>query len=197
MRSVSKFNYNSVSHSHYKFIPVLDDYSRKVLSYEIKTDESSYSISDAVEIAREEAIRLGHKLDPPPKLLSDNGVGFRGNILEGYLMGHGIKHIYGKPYHPQTQGKVERLNKTIKQKTTCLMIYCSPEELRQSVKKAVEEYNARPHESLHNVSPNGVYMGIKEEILARRAEKKKLTLERRKKYNLARKLAQERQETQL
>ena len=170
---------------YYKIIPVLDDYSRRVLSCDVHKDETSYSISDAVELAREEAKRLGHKLDPPPTLLSDNGSGFKGSVLEDYLSMNGIRHIYGKPYHPQTQGKVERFNLTIKQKTTYLMVYCSPEELRQAVRKAVDEYNARPHESLSNVSPNDVYAGRKEEILKKRAEKKRLTLERRKMYNLA------------
>ena len=172
---------------YYKIIPVLDDLSRKVLSGDVHRDESSYSISDAVEMAREEAKRLGHTLDPPPMLLSDNGAGFKGGVLEGYLSMNGIRHIYGKPYHPQTQGKVERLNRTIKQRTTYLMVYCSPDELREAVKKAVDEYNARPHESLNNVSPNDVYAGRKEEILQKRAEKKRLTLERRKMYNLAKK----------
>jgi len=170
---------------YYKAIPVLDDHSRKVLSGDIHPDESSYSISDAVEQAREEALRLGHKLDPPPKLLSDNGSGFKGSVLEDYLSMHGIKHIFGKPYHPQTQGKVERFNRTIKQKTVYLVVYCSPDELREGFRKAIDEYNARPHEGLGNVSPNDVYAGRKEEILRKRAEKKRLTLERRKKYNLA------------
>jgi hypothetical protein len=41
-----------------------------------------------------------------------------------------------------------------------------------------------PHESLDNVSPNDVYAGQKEAILQKRQEKKRLTIERRKKYNL-------------
>jgi hypothetical protein len=52
------------------------------------------------------------------------------------------------------------------------------------VDEAIIVYSNMPHESLGNVSPNDVYAGRKEEILKRRAEKKRLTLERRKKYNL-------------
>lgn len=170
---------------YYKYIPVLDDFSRKVLSDELHPDETAFSISDAIEIAHETAIKEGHSLNPPPVLLTDNGAGFVSDILAGYLKRYGIRQIHGKPYHPQTQGKVERFNRTIKQKTTYLIVYCSPEDLRQSIKQAVAEYNARPHESLQNVSPNDVYAGRKEEILKRRADLKKLTLERRKKYNLA------------
>jgi len=53
--------------------------------------------------------------------------------------------------------------------------------LRDTVKK----YNDTPHSAHKNVSPADVYAGRKEEILRRRESLKKLTLERRKAYNLA------------
>jgi putative transposase len=64
------------------------------------------------------------------------------------------------------------------------LVYCSPEELKKAVAEAIKIYNATPHESLSNVSPNDVYAGIKEDILQKRKEKKRLTLESRKKYYL-------------
>jgi hypothetical protein len=47
----------------------------------------------------------------------------------------------------------------------------------------MEWYNNRPHEALKNVSPNDFYTGRKEQILQCRADKKKLTLKKRKAYN--------------
>ena len=91
--------------------------------------------------------------------------------------------IYSTPYHPQGRGKIERFNRSIKGKL-CLVVYCSPEELQQATDEAIHVYNATPHESLQNVSPENVYAGRKEEILEKRREKKRLTLERRKQYNL-------------
>lgn len=172
-----------VGWGYYKGIPVQDDYSRKILAFPLKPDETSVSISDAIEEALETARGEGHTLEIKPVLLSDNGSGYVGHVLDGYLKAHGIRHIFGRPYHPQTQGKVEHINKRIKQKV-CLLVYCSPEELRLAIEKAVREYNATPHEVLGNVSPNDVYAGRRDEILKRRAEKKRLTLERRKNYNL-------------
>lgn len=168
----------------YKYIPVLDDYSRYALTDELKLDETGYSISDAMEAAMEEARSLGHTLDPKPLLLSDNGSAFAGEVLAAYLRVHGIVHIFGKPFHPQTQGKVERFNRTTKSKTVNLIVYCSPDELQAALSAAIKIYNHTPHTALSNVSPYDVYMGRKEEILNRRADLKKLTLERRKKYNL-------------
>jgi transposase InsO family protein len=172
-----------VGWGYYNLLPVEDDYSRKILSYPLSPEESGFSLSDSVEKARENAQSLGHDLKEPPKLYSDNGGGFVSGVLNEYLEGHGIEHIYGTPYHPQGRGKIERFNRTIKDKL-CLVVYCSPDELQEAINKAVETYNNTPHEAHSNVSPNDVYVGRKEEILARRREKKRLTLEHRKKYNL-------------
>ena len=56
--------------------------------------------------------------------------------------------------------------------------------MQEAIDYAIAIYNATPHESLQNISPNDVYAGRKEEILAVRQEKKRLTIERRKMYNL-------------
>jgi putative transposase len=181
MWQIDATNFFVVGWGYYKLIPVLDDYSRKIVAWELMPDESADSISMAVESAVEAA---GVKtMDPKPVLLSDNGSGFTADILAKYLRGHGIRHIFGKPYHPQTQGKVERFNRRIKE-GVCLLVYCSPDELRQALTESISRYNVTPHEGLKNVSPNDVYEGRQEEILKRREEKKRWTLARRKILNL-------------
>jgi hypothetical protein len=64
------------------------------------------------------------------------------------------------------------------------MVYCSPGELRKALDETIVTYNRTPHEALDNVSPNDVYAVRKEVVLQRREEKKRLTLECRKQYNL-------------
>jgi len=172
---------------YYKYLPVLDDYSRRVMNSELMLDESGYSAADAVEISMEEAKRLGHLLNRHPVILTDNGPAFKSWVLGDYLENKGMKHIFGRYYHPQTQGKVERFNRTIKD-YIFVYNYDSPDKLQQALKEGVEWYNNRPHEAHQNVSPNDVYAGRKEEVLKRRAEKKKLTLERRKAYNLSKEI---------
>ena len=175
-----------VGWGYYKLIPVEDDYARKILGQDLRPDESAFSVSDVVEMAIENARREGHLPDGRrPKLYTDNGPGFTSNLMADYLAMHGIKHIFGTPYHPQGRGKIERFNRRIKEKL-CLVVYCSPEELKRAIDEAVTIYNQTPHESLANVSPNDVYAGRKEAILKARAEKKRLALERRKQYNLNR-----------
>lgn len=168
---------------YYKMITVQDDYSRYPLASRLKPDETAFSISDVIEEAIENAKKYGHLKDESrPRFLSDNGPGFTAGILSDYLRMHGIKHIFGKPYHPQTQGKIERFHRSIKEKV-CLLVYCSPEELEKALEKAIRDYSLSPHKSLKNVSPKDVYEGRQGEILERREKKKQLTLERRRLCN--------------
>jgi len=174
-----------VGWGYYKLIPVEDDYSRKIIGYDVLPDETAFSFADVVEIAIENARKEDHLVDKNnmPMLYTDNGSGFISEVMADYLENHKIRHIFGTPYHPQGRGKIERFNRSIKERL-CLVIYCSPGDLKKAVDEAINIYNTTPHESLDNVSPNDVYADRKEEILQKRKEKKRLTLERRKKYNL-------------
>ncbi|MFA5857845.1 MAG: DDE-type integrase/transposase/recombinase [Elusimicrobiota bacterium] len=176
-------NYFVVGWGYYKQITALDDYSRNVVAWDLYPDETCRSISWTIEKAVEEARKLGHLKDgKAPMLLSDNGSGFKASELEIMLSMHGIHHIFGKPYHPQTQGKIERFHRNIKGEV-CLIVYCSPEELKAAVAKSIDRYVHTPHKAHKNVCPLDVYMGRKEEVLEKRRIKKQLTLERRKRYN--------------
>ena len=48
-----------------------------------------------------------------PRLLSDNGSSYVSEELAEWLQGNGMKHSRGAPYHPQTQGKIERWHQTL------------------------------------------------------------------------------------
>jgi len=170
---------------YYKGIPVIDDHSRKLLACPVRPDESGQSASDAVEMALEKAQSEGHAIEEKPTLLTDNGAGFAGEVMAKYLRARGVKHIFGAPYHPQTQGKVERFNRTMKEKVN-LWPHETPEKLQAAIDKMVAEYNDTPHEALKNVSPNDVYAGRKEEVLERRAKIRLKTMARRYAYNMGR-----------
>lgn len=179
-----------VGWGYYKLIPVEDDFSRKVIAWDLRPDETAFSFADIVEMAVENARKEGHLIDKDsmPDLYTDNGSGFTSKLMAEYLAYHGIRHIFGTPYHPQGRGKIERFNRRIKE-SLCLLVYCSPEELKKAIDAAITNYNTTPHESLDNVSPGDVYAGRKEVILQKRREKKRLTLARRKQYNLSRRNA--------
>ncbi len=49
-----------------------------------------------------------------PKLLSDNGPCYISAELQDWLKENGLSHTRGKPYHPMTQGKIERWHRSLK-----------------------------------------------------------------------------------
>ena len=76
-----------------------------------------------------------------------------------YLNEKNMTHTRGRPYHPQTQGKIERWHRSMKNQVL-LENYYLPEELKVRIGKFVEYYNyERYHESLDNLTPADVYYG--------------------------------------
>ena len=51
----------------------------------------------------------------PLRITTDNGPQFKGDFFEKWLRGLGIKHVVSSPYHPQGNGVVERLHRTLNQ----------------------------------------------------------------------------------
>ena len=99
----------------------------------------------------------------------------------------------GRPYHPQTQDKIERWHRSLKNQIV-LENYYFPTKLEAAIKRFVDHYNnARYHESLDNLRPADVYYGRGESILARRKQIKLNTLAMRRKmhaHNRVQSLAQ-------
>jgi len=171
----------------YYLISVLDDYSRFLLAWELKTDMTSASISEVVERAVEWTGTKEMPAEERPRLLSDNGSSYLSHAFEDYLRMLAIRHIRCAPHHPQTNGKIERFHETLKARLN-LLVYSSPEQLRVALEEFIEFYNHRRyHEGIGNVTPADVYYGRREGILRRREEQKRQTLYERFQYNLGQK----------
>ena len=110
-----------------------------------------------------------------PRLLSDNGPCYLSHELKHYLRLQGLEHTRGAPYHPMTQGKIERYHRSMKN-VVKLENYYYPWELEQAIAQFVEHYNHhRYHESLNNVTPADVFFGRHPDILSRRERIKQRT----------------------
>ncbi len=168
----------------YYFISVLDDYSRYILAWAVKPDMTAQSISDVVQQAVEWTDMEQVPIETRARLLSDRGSGYLAHAFEEYLHTLSIRHIYCAPYHPQTNGKIERFHETLKARIN-LLVYPSPEALRDAMAEFIEFYNTRRyHEGIRNVTPADRYYGRHTGTLECRKETKRATIARRKEYNL-------------
>ena len=159
---------------------ILDDYSRYIIAWKLCTNMRTQDVTDTLDLALEasgcDQVHVVHK----PRLLSDNGSSYVSGELAEWLQDKGMKHSRGAPYHPQTQGKIERWHQTLKNRIL-LEHYFLPGDLKAQIEAFVDHYNhQRYHESLNNVTPSDVYFGRDKAILQQRERIKRKTLEARR-----------------
>ena len=167
----------------YYLVTVIDDFSRFILAWDLKSDMAAGSLIDVVQQAVDSTGMTDVPVENRTVLLSDNGPGYLSRQFSQYLRLVGIRHIVASPYHPQTNGKIERYHRTIKGEIN-LVHYGMPVELKEAIKEFVEYYNYRRyHEGLGDVTPYAVYTGRYLEVIQRRKEAKSRTLQARRDYN--------------
>ena len=109
----------------YYLSTVLDDYSRFIVAWRLCTSMSARNVSDTLDEALEftgmDQVRVKHK----PRLLSDNGPSYVASELKTYLDDQGMTHTRGRPYHPMTQGKLERWHRSMKNQVLLEHYYLS------------------------------------------------------------------------
>jgi transposase InsO family protein len=163
---------------------VLDDYSRYIISWKLTTtmgaDDVKLTLDDAIGRTGADQVVVKHR----PRLLSDNGPCYLSKELKEYLKERKMQHTRGAPYHPQTQGKIERYHRSMKN-VVKLENYYYPWELEKAIGQFVDYYNhQRYHESLDNVTPADMFYDRYEEIMDRRQLIKQQTLRCRREENL-------------
>jgi len=174
-----------VGWGYYYLVTVMDDYSRFILGWKLQKDMSANSLIEVVQEAVDATgpDDIGVPVEDRTRLLSDNGSGYVSKAFRDYLRLVGIGHILSAPFHPQTNGKVERYQQSLKKEVNQLP-YELPSELERAIAAFVDYYNYRRyHKSLGDVTPADVLYGRREEILQRRKEVRIQTINRRKDYN--------------
>ena len=159
---------------------ILDDYSRYVIAWKLCTRMRAEDVTDTLELALQasgcDQASVLHK----PRLLSDNGSSYIATDLADWLKAQGMDHVRGAPYHPQTQGKIERWHQTLKNRIL-LENHFFPGDLKGSIGRFITYYNHhRYHESLSNLTPADVYFGRGQSVLQKRERIKRNTINQRR-----------------
>jgi len=135
-------------------LTILDDRSRFAIKIDCK--ENTKGVKDSFEMAF-------FSYGKPETVLSDNGWEFKGlhggyTQFERWLMEHDVLPIHGRPYHPQTQGKIERFHRTMKYEFLKYKSFSNLGELKKEMEKWRRKYNEeRPHSMLDSKSPADIY----------------------------------------
>ena len=141
----------------YSLLTVLDDFGRFCIAFEPLPNKTGLSVTQTLwEVFGRHGL--------PDSILMDNGDCWGSRYqrcltkFEVWLMLLGIKPIHGRPYHPQTQGKVERFHATAKLELGPALVQDSSESVRPILRDFVERYNwVRPHDALGGKVPGSRY----------------------------------------
>lgn len=136
-------------------LDIIDDHSRFLIKIKPLT-----STANAVIPCFKEAF---YEYGMPNAVLSDNGCQFSGfrqgyTQFEKWLMNHNVLPIHGRIKHPQTQGKIERFHRTMKQELLNHNVFENAFEADKALQNWRLKYNnIRPHEALNMKCPAEVY----------------------------------------
>jgi transposase InsO family protein len=140
-------------------VVIVDDYSRFCVGAELCHDQKGESL---IGVLHNCCIRHGK----PGKLLTDQGSGFyswgaKQTLFQQYLDEQKIEHIVSDPHSPQSQGKVERLNQTIKRECLGRVHFNSYAEALQGIADYIRGYNfGRPHQGIDGFRPADRFYGV-------------------------------------
>ena len=165
---------------------IMDDYSRFIIHHELCTTMKTPDVERNVEAA---LIKTGLPEGRRPKILSDNGSCYISEDIKDFMKEKGITQVHGAPNHPQTQGKIERYHRSMKN-VVKLHHYYSLSDLKKAIDEYIEYYNnERYHESLNNCTPASVYNGTNKIILEQRRLLKQKSMKQRRRNHLRSKSA--------
>ena len=159
---------------------VLDDFSRYIVAWKLCTTMMAEDVTATLDLALQASGLDRAMVVHRPRLLSDNGSSYISADLAKWLDRQNMNHVRGAPYHPMTQGKIERWHQTLKNRIL-LENYYLPGDLEAEIGDFITHYNhLRYHESLGNLTPADVYFERGQTILIERERIKRQTITNRR-----------------
>lgn len=168
-------SYLNICGTFYYFIAVLDGCSRYVVHWDIRESMTELDTEIVLQRARE------LYPDARPRIISDNGPQFIAREFKEFVRVSGMTHVRTSPYYPQSNGKFERFNRTLKSECIRPRTPVSLDDARRVVTDYVQRYNTqRLHSALGFVTPHDKLTGRDVEIFAARDRKLETARARRK-----------------
>lgn len=172
--------YINIVGTFYYLCLVLDGYSRYIVHWELRESMTEADIEIILQRARESFPGV------TPRIITDNGPQFVANDFRTFIRLCGMTHIRTSPYYPQSNGKLERVNQTLKVEAIRPAVSSSPDETRRVVENFVDHYNNhRLHSAIGYIAPADKLAGREAEIWAVRDQRLEAARDRRKQRRTA------------
>jgi len=169
------FSYVNVGGTFYYLCSILDGCSRFIVHWEIREAMKEADAEIVLQRAREKYPQAR------PQIISDNGPQFVAKDFKEFLRLWQTTHVYTSPHYPQSNGKLERYHRTLKEQAIRPKTPLSLEDARRVVAEFVEHYNTvRLHSALGYVTPQDRLEGRHQEIYAARDRKLEAAREQRR-----------------
>jgi putative transposase len=168
-------SYINICGTFYYLCSILDGYSRSIVNSSLGERMTECD----VEIVLQEAYEKYP--DKRPRIISDNGPQFVSKDFKEYIRLTGMSHVRTSPYYPQSNGKLERYQGTVKKECIRPKSPLSLEDARRVIDEFVYNYNnVRLHSSIGYITPMDKLQGRSEQIFAQREAKLAAAREARK-----------------
>jgi len=147
-------------------ISLLDGCSRYIVHHELRTNMTEADVEITIERAREKFPKVN------PRIISDNGPQFISKEFKEYMRICQLEHVFTSPYHPQSNGKLERFYRTIKTEEIRKNSYLTLENARKKIEQYIIYYNTvRLHSAIYYLTPEDILLGRTEQRLKQRQDK--------------------------
>jgi transposase InsO family protein len=166
----------------YYLYSVLDGASRYIVQWEIREAMKTADAEIVLQRARE------RHPEARPRIISDNGPQFVAKEFKEFIRLWQTSHVFTSPHYPQSNGKLERWHRTLKEQAIRPKTPLSLEQAREVVAEFVDHYNnVRLHSAIGFVTPKDKLAGRAEQIWKTRDAKLEAARERRREKRAAQK----------
>jgi putative transposase len=157
--------YLNLGGTFYYLCCVLDGCSRFIVHWDIAPSMTERDVEMVLQKAREKYP------EAKPRIISDNGPQFIAKDFKEFIRLTGMTHVRTSPYYPQSNGKMERWNKSFKIEGWRPGLAGNEEEARALTEKYVRHYNeVRLHSAIGYITPKDKLEGREQEIWKQRDE---------------------------
>lgn len=160
------FSHLKIGGTFYFLCGVLDGCSRSVLAWDIRPTMREADAEIVVQRARE--AHPGAR----PRVISDQGAQFKSREFKRFITLWEASHVLTSPYYPQSNGKLERFHKTLKEQAIHPKTPLTIEDAKRVTGDFIDYYNStRLHSAIGYIAPHDRLAGRHDQIHAERDKK--------------------------